>query len=153
MNSFLPWIIAALELPKKNSFRGNYSRKYGMYVYININNNICDHYSRAETNQGRKLLNIRRFLLRKLFKGGNYSREETIRGNTVFKPEVLSIFFSNFFNIKMFEQLIFTSHLRNLFPKVCGKQKVLWTTLFFVKKKKIAPMIKFWKKNDHYNEN
>ena len=50
---------------------------------MNINNNICDHYSRAETNQGRKLLNIRRFLLRKLFKGGNYSRAETIRGNTV----------------------------------------------------------------------
>ena len=34
--------------------------------------------------QGRKLLIIRRFLLRKLFKGGNYSRAETIRGNTVF---------------------------------------------------------------------
>jgi hypothetical protein len=46
-------------------------------------NNICDHYSRAETNQGRKLLIIKRFLLRKLFKGGNYSRAETIRGNTV----------------------------------------------------------------------
>ena len=43
----------------------------------------CDHYSRAETNQGRKLLISRRFLLRKLFKGGNYSRAETIRGNTV----------------------------------------------------------------------
>ena len=35
-----------------------------MYVNININNNICDHYSRAETNQGRKL-----------FKDGNYSRK------------------------------------------------------------------------------
>ena len=34
--------------------------------------------------QGRKLLIIKRFLLRKLFKGGNYSRAETIRGNTVF---------------------------------------------------------------------
>jgi hypothetical protein len=44
---------------------------------------MCDHYSRAETNQGRKLLIIRRFLPRKLFKGGNYSRAETIRGNTV----------------------------------------------------------------------
>jgi len=43
----------------------------------------CGNYSRAETNQGRKLLIIRRFLLRKLFKGGNYSRAETIRGNTV----------------------------------------------------------------------
>ena len=53
-----------------------------MYVYIPINNDICDHYSRAETNQGRKLLIIRRFLVRKLFKGGNYSRAETIRGNT-----------------------------------------------------------------------
>ena len=47
-------------------------------------NNICDHYSRAETNQGRKVLIIKRFLLWKLFKGGNYSRAETIRGNTVF---------------------------------------------------------------------
>ena len=28
----------------------------------------CDNYSRAETNQGRKLLIIRRFLPRKLFK-------------------------------------------------------------------------------------
>jgi predicted HAD superfamily hydrolase len=45
----------------------------------------CDHYSRAETNQGRKLLISRRFLLRKLFKGGNYSRAETIRGNTVYE--------------------------------------------------------------------
>ena len=44
---------------------------------------MCDHYSRVETNQGRKLLIIRSFLLRKLFKGGNYSRAETIRGNTV----------------------------------------------------------------------
>ena len=43
----------------------------------------CDHYSREETIQGRKLLNNRRFLLRKLFKGGKYSRAETIRGNTV----------------------------------------------------------------------
>ena len=43
----------------------------------------CGNYSRAETNQGRKLLIIRRFLSRKLFKGGNYSRAETIRGNTV----------------------------------------------------------------------
>ena len=43
----------------------------------------CDHYSREETIQGRKLLNNRRFWLRKLFKGGKYSRAETIRGNTV----------------------------------------------------------------------
>ena len=42
-------------------------------------------YSRAETIQGRKLLIVRRFLLRKLFKGGNYSRAETIRGNTVYE--------------------------------------------------------------------
>ena len=56
-----------------------------MYTYIPINNNRCDHYSRAETNQGRKLLIIRRFWPRKLFKGGNYSRVETIRGNTVFE--------------------------------------------------------------------
>ena len=40
-------------------------------------------YSREETIQGRKVLIIRRFLLRKLFKGGKYSREETICGNTV----------------------------------------------------------------------
>ena len=41
-------------------------------------------YSKEETIQGRKLLIIRRFWLRKLFKGGNYSREETIWGNTVY---------------------------------------------------------------------
>ena len=63
---------------------GNYSRAETIRGNtVNINNNICDHYSRAESNQGRKLLIIRRFLLRKLFKGGNYSRAETIRGNTV----------------------------------------------------------------------
>ena len=45
----------------------------------------CDHYSSAETIQGRKLLIIKRFWPRKLFKGGNYSRAETIRGNTVSK--------------------------------------------------------------------
>ena len=33
--------------------------------------------------QGRKLLIIRTFLVRQVFKGDNYSREETIRGNTV----------------------------------------------------------------------
>ena len=39
----------------------------------------CDHYSRAETNQGRKLLLIiKRFWPRKLFKGGNYSRKYCI---------------------------------------------------------------------------
>ena len=35
----------------------------------------CGNYSRAETNQGRKLLIFRRFFPRKLFKGGNYSRK------------------------------------------------------------------------------
>ena len=49
---------------------------YTMYVHLQKEN--CDQYSRAETNQGRKLLIIRRFLLRKLFKGGNYSRAEAI---------------------------------------------------------------------------
>jgi hypothetical protein len=46
-------------------------------------------YSKEETNQGRKLLIIRRFWPRKLFKGGNYSRAETIRGNIgiSIKPE------------------------------------------------------------------
>ena len=53
---------------------------------------ICDHYSRAESNQGRKLLIIRRFLLRKLFKGGNYSRAETIRGNTVHQMKYVPMF-------------------------------------------------------------
>ena len=32
MISFLPWIVAALQLSKKNSFRGNYSRKYGIFL-------------------------------------------------------------------------------------------------------------------------
>ena len=31
MNSFLLWIVSALQLPKKNSFRGNYLRKYGIF--------------------------------------------------------------------------------------------------------------------------
>ena len=31
MNSFLSWIVAALQLPKKNNFPGNCMRKYGMY--------------------------------------------------------------------------------------------------------------------------
>ena len=35
----------------------------------------CGNYSRAETNQERKLLIIRRFCPRKLFKGGNYSQK------------------------------------------------------------------------------
>ena len=43
----------------------------------------CGNYSKAETNQGRKLLIIRWFWPWKLFKGGNYSRVETIFGNTV----------------------------------------------------------------------
>ena len=74
-----------------------------MYLPININDNICDHYSRAETNQGRKLLNIRRFLLRKLFKGGNYSRAETIRGNTVCKCQKSIKLFCFVFLLKIFE--------------------------------------------------
>ena len=45
-------------------------------------NNICNcmwgNYSGEETIQRRKLLIIRNFWLRKLFKGGKYSREETI---------------------------------------------------------------------------
>ena len=45
---------------------------------------FCGNYSRAETNQGRKLLIIRRLWLRKLFKGGNYSRAETIQGRKLF---------------------------------------------------------------------
>ena len=59
---------------------------------IVANSNICRDISfftlinwifGLETIQGRKLLIIRRFYLRKLFKGGNYSRKETIWGNTV----------------------------------------------------------------------
>ena len=43
--------------------------------------------------QGRKLLIIRRFLLRKLIKGGNYSSAETIRGNTVptYSPHIFVV--------------------------------------------------------------
>jgi hypothetical protein len=32
LNSFLPGIVSALHLSKKNSFRGNYSRKYGIWA-------------------------------------------------------------------------------------------------------------------------
>ena len=35
----------------------------------------CGNYSKEETIQGRKVLNDRRFSLRKLFKGGNYMRK------------------------------------------------------------------------------
>ena len=45
----------------------------------------CDKYLRETSIQGRKLLITRTFLVRQLFKGDNYSREETIRGNTVLK--------------------------------------------------------------------
>ena len=41
-------------------------------------------YSGEETIQGRKLLIIRRFWPRKLFKGGKYSRKETVWENAVF---------------------------------------------------------------------
>jgi hypothetical protein len=37
------------------------------------------------TIEGRKLLISRTFLVRQVFKEDNYSREETIRGNTVFE--------------------------------------------------------------------
>ena len=50
-----------------------------MQIYIR-----CDDYSREETIQRRKLLINRSFWLRKLFKGGKYSREETICGNKRF---------------------------------------------------------------------
>ena len=53
------------------------------------------------TIQGRKLLIIRRLLLRKLFKGGKYSREETIHGNTVHQVLIYS-----WINEKPFEQII-----------------------------------------------
>ena len=98
-----------------NSFRGNYS-------FLNLNlctvtfgysTYRCRNYSREDTIQGRK--NIRRYTVfhlapnfefylmycdlwlqyiqvRKLFKGGNYSRAETIRGNTVFKVLCRSLF-------------------------------------------------------------
>ena len=56
-----------------------------LFIHNYSSYTFCGNYSRAETIQGRKLLIVRRFLLRKLFKGGNYSRAETIRGNTVCK--------------------------------------------------------------------
>ena len=59
---------------------------YVLFIWLK-----CDYYSREETIQGRKLLIIRRFLMRKLFKGGKYSREETIRGNTVCRPDKSNI--------------------------------------------------------------
>ena len=34
LNSFLPWILAALQVPKKNSCRGNYMRKYGIQTWF-----------------------------------------------------------------------------------------------------------------------
>ena len=80
----------------KNSYKNYKTTRSGidrniffMYVHNFFMNFYCGNYSRAETNQGRKLLIIRRFWLRKLFNGGNYSRAETIRGNTVYKFWVL----------------------------------------------------------------
>ena len=32
LNSFLPRIVSSVQLPKKNSFHGNYSRKYGNLI-------------------------------------------------------------------------------------------------------------------------
>ena len=49
---------------------------YTFYVH-------CDNYSKETTIQGRKLLTCRTFLVQQVFKGDKYSREETIRGNTV----------------------------------------------------------------------
>ena len=62
--------------------------KLGTYLNLHTYKNLTatmflPHIVSAEINQGRKLLNFRRFILRKLFKGGKYSRAETIRGNTV----------------------------------------------------------------------
>ena len=51
---------------------------------VRVCNSKCVHLQKNATIiQVRKLLIIKRFLPRKLFKGGNYSRAETIRGNTV----------------------------------------------------------------------
>ena len=75
-NTVFPQIVS--EVGVRQLFKGgNYSGEE------NIDVRICDNYSQAEINQGRKLLIIWRSWLRKLFKGGNYLRAETIRRNTV----------------------------------------------------------------------
>ena len=54
-------------------------------VYIHFDSySFRGNLSRAETIQRRKVLIFRWFRPRKLFKGGKYSRAETIRGNTVY---------------------------------------------------------------------
>ena len=45
-----------------------------------------DNYSRETTIQGRKLLIIRTFLVQQVFKGDNHLREEAIRGTTAIIP-------------------------------------------------------------------
>ena len=56
-----------------------------LYLWINFYILCkCDKFLMEEFIQRVKLLIIRKFLLRKIFKGGKYSREETIRGNTVY---------------------------------------------------------------------
>ena len=69
----------------------------------------------AEINQGRKLLTFKRFWPRKVFKGGKYSRAETIRGNTVnvlwkfpkiYSPSVVSNENMPFFTRSLLKRLI-----------------------------------------------
>ena len=64
---------------------------YTVFLWIVVATTIlflgfgCDNNSRETTIQGRKLLISRIFWVRQLFKEDNYSREETIRGNTVLR--------------------------------------------------------------------
>ena len=66
--------VKKCEIQAKNEFEIQTNYIFSFLIYI-VSEDII---------QGRKLLIIRRFWPRKLVKGGNYSRAETIRGNTVY---------------------------------------------------------------------
>ena len=66
--------VKKCETQAKNEFEIQTNYIFSFLIYI-VSEDII---------QGRKLLIIRRFWPRKLVKGGNYSRAETIRGNTVY---------------------------------------------------------------------
>ena len=106
--------------------RKSFSKSDHIAIWV-FYNNICDNhssiqgrklfkwgnYSKEETIQGRKLLIIRRFWPRKLFKGGNYSREEIIWGNTVYELYRKNEKYSTF--LYYWKSLTIVSHAWNWF--------------------------------------
>ena len=82
--------------------------------------------------------NLNSFLtrVRKLFKGGNYSREETFRGNTVFQTHLLKV--KNFFVRGLFLEILVlcTNCIQKRFINIC---KLWWQAYVWT----------FWQSNMH----